>query len=457
MRRLDLRSFWKAWWPWFAVASILIPAAWHVLDFPEDVDGEFPNVVRPTFNPLPPPAYRLAEPGDTLDRIGIYISAGACLLGAIGLRLSVRDGKGVALWPAAIVLSLVSLYYVSTPLPTYDGYHGIGFGSMFDPATPHSTKVWIASGLGLAAVLVAANAIWVCSRVFEFGVIAREAGARGLLIGAAVLVILRQFDFVGLQPVGYWTRCAYDAGILAFLLAIVRCLPPIPPMPRRRRVAIFGLSGAAWLGIVLIGINLTWYHRPLWRLKELVPGKIYISAMPTYRGLQVAHARHGFKTIINLYNEDGEDRSPYIGEELRFVKENGIRYLNSPPNGLVSDPFFDETLRIAQDPNAWPILVHCHGCNDRTPAWSGAYQFLVENKPLQDIIVWIERHRGCRPKAVVTLLFNRILERRAPERYAADPVGRMLKENARGTTDPYFDMVLARAAERSKGGSKKTR
>lgn len=449
MRRFDWRLFWKAYWPWFLVASILVPAAWHVLDFPEDIDSEFPNVERPTFNPLPPPAYRLAEPGDTLDRIGIYFSAGACLLGAIGLRLSLKGGKGLGLWPSAIVLSLVSLYYVATPLPTFDGYHGIGIGSILNPETPAATKLAIVAGLVLAAILVVANLIWVRSALPGYGQLARANGSRGLLIGSIVLIVGRQFDFLGIEPIGYWTRCSYDAGILAFLLAVGRNLPPAPAMPRRRRIAMVGLSTAAWLGMVVSGITLTWYHRPLSRLKELVPGRIYISAMPTYRGLQVAHGRHKFKTIINLYNEDGPDRSPYYEEEQRFVRENGIRYLNSPPNGLVSDPFFDMTLKLAQDPQAWPILVHCHGCNDRTPAWTGAYLFLVEKRPLKEILIWIERHRGIRPKAIVTLLFNRILPGRDPERFAADPVGQELKRCAAGTADPYFDMILSQTAKKS--------
>ncbi len=95
--RLVLRRF----WPWLVLGLTVIPAVWHVVDFDEDVDVEFPAVVRPTFSRVPPAAYRLAEPGDTLDRIMIYFSAAGLVLSAIGLVF----GRGRGLWPAALALS----------------------------------------------------------------------------------------------------------------------------------------------------------------------------------------------------------------------------------------------------------------------------------------------------------------------------------------------------------------
>ncbi len=53
-----------------------------------------------------------------------------------------------------------------------------------------------------------------------------------------------------------------------------------------------------------------------------------------------------------------------------------------------------QTLALAQDPSAWPILVHCHGCMDRSPAWMGIYRFVVQGRPLLEVMQEIERHRG---------------------------------------------------------------
>ena len=65
------------------------------------------------------------------------------------------------------------------------------------------------------------------------------------------------------------------------------------------------LVPAAWLVLVVAGIDLTWYHRPLARLKVVEPGKIYMSAMPTLRG-PGSRLMLGirFRTIINLFPEE---------------------------------------------------------------------------------------------------------------------------------------------------------
>ena len=182
---------------------------------------------------------------------------------------------------------------------------------------------------------------------------------------------------------------------------------------------------------------MTWYHRPLARMKVVVPGRIYISAMPTKRGLQIAQERRHFKTIINLFPEETAQRSPHLGDEVAFVREHGIRYIRSPsdPSSEASDAFLNQTLAVAQDPSAWPILVHCHGCMDRSPAWMGIYRFVVEKWPLLDVMREIEQHRGYRPKGSVTLLYNRVLAPRAPEHYRNDPTAPILRQVAEASGD----------------------
>ena len=80
---------------------------------------------------------------------------------------------------------------------------------------------------------------------------------------------------------------------------------------------------------------------------------------------------------------------------------------------------------------------------DRTPAWVGIYRFVVEGRPLDEIFRFIERHRGYRPKASVTLLYNRVLPRLAPERCMDDPTAALLHRCAEGTVDPYYEQVRA--------------
>jgi hypothetical protein len=186
------------------------------------------------------------------------------------------------------------------------------------------------------------------------------------------------------------------------------------------------------VALVAAAVAVTWYHRPLARLKVIEPGRIYISAMPTLRGLEVAYSRRAFRTIINLFPEETAQGSPLLPDELKFARGHAIHYVGAPsdPSEDAANVFLDKTLALAQDPSAWPILVHCHGCMDRSPAWMGIYEFVVKKKVLFEIMQEIERHRGYRPKASVILLYNRVLPPRAGERYWNDPTAALLRQCA---------------------------
>jgi hypothetical protein len=439
--------WWKRLWPWLILALTVVPAFWHVLDFPDDRDSEFPRVERPTFSPLPPPAYRLAEPGDTIDRIAIYTSAGAIVLALTGLGLNRRRGE-VSLWPASLGLALAAFWFAANPGPTFDGWHGLGWRAIAERGSPWWLRLTlISAALGLGA-LVVGNFLRQAGRWAEIWQAAGDREVRPLLVAALVLAALRQVEIPGVEPVGYWPRWAFVWGLLAFDLAMVRVLPSLGSWFGWRRWAFAAAGGAAWFGIVVGGIWLSWYHRPLSRLRTVVPGKIYISAMPTAEGLAVAHRRHHFKTIINLFPEDTPFRHERLPEELKFVRDHGIRYLGNVSDPAEADAFLDQTLALVQDPAAWPVLVHCHGCMDRSPAWMGIYRFVIQGRPLIEILQEIERHRGYRPKASVTLLYNRVLQPRAPEHYARDPTAALLRRCAQGTPDP-FDPFMQRRAGRA--------
>ncbi len=278
-------------------------------------------------------------------------------------------------------------------------------------------------------------------------------GSRRFWIAALILAVARQFEIPGVEPVGYWPRCAMIAAMLAFDLGLlIELFPRLKS--RTSRWALGLLAPPAWVALVAFGIAVTWYHRPLARMKVVVPDRIYISAMPTRRGLEVAQERRHFRTIINLFPEETSQRSPILGDELKFAREHGIKYVSNPsdPSPEASDAFLTQTLALAQDPSAWPILVHCHGCMDRSPAWMGIYRFVVQKRPLLEIMQEIERHRGYRPKASVILLYNRVLPPRAKDRYESDPTAAILRQCAAGTFDPMQGPPARAAATSMPGG-----
>jgi hypothetical protein len=420
-------------WPWLVLAMMVVPAVWHVLDFDEDIDPEFPTVERPVFSVVPPAAYRLAEPGDTLDRIEIYLGAAGVMLAAGGLVF----GRGRAFWPASLAIALAGFWHGATPGPTFDGWHGLGWRTIADPRAPALLRAGLlAAALSLAGII--ATTAW--RRRHQLGELVRGSRSRGtgaLWTAALVLLVAGQFEIPGIEPRGYWPRCAMVWSLTAFDLGLLIELVPCVNS-RLSRLAMGLVVPAGWLALVVLGIDVTWYHRPLARLKPVVPDRIYISAMPTRRGLEIEQDRLHFRTIINLFPEETAQRSPLLGDELKFVRDHRIRYVASPSDSSseASNAFLNQTLALAQDPSAWPILVHCHGCMDRSPAWMGIYRFLVQGRPLDEVMQEIERHRGYRPKASVILLYNRVLPPRAGERYWADPTAMLLRRCAAGAVDP---------------------
>jgi hypothetical protein len=434
-------------WPLAVLALAVAPAVWHVVDFPDDLDPEYPQVARPHFSRRPPPAYRLAEPGDTIDRVAIYVSAVGVVIALAGLARARGRRRP---WLAALVLASAALWHAATPGPTFDGWHGLGWRALLDRDAP----AWLRAALAAAGSAGLAVVVWAAlkdrQRWAEGWREARARGAAWLLVLAAAMVVLRQCELPGVEPVGYWPRWAFVWGVIGGDMALVRLLPPAVPHRRRwLRVGALGTAAAgAWLLLTMGGIWITLYHRPIDRFRAIVPGRIYISAMPTEWGLDVVQRRHRFKTIINLFPEDTPLQSPRHPAELRFARAHGIQYFGSPPDLRSSNAFLDRTLALAQDPGAWPILVHCHGCMDRTPAWWGIYRFVIQGDPLADILRDIERHRGYRPKASVTLLYNRVLPCRAPQHYRRDPTAAKLVAWAHGARDPDPEAAGAALANR---------
>ena len=162
---------------------------------------------------MPPSAYRLAEPGDTLDRIMIYLSAAGVVLAASGLVVS----RGGGLWPAALAVGLAALWYSATPGPTFDGWYGLGWRTICDPGRALRRSSCAACCGGCRARRHRRGDAVSRSGIgsSDFWAVRVRTGHAGLWIAALVLAWLRQFEIPGVEPAGYWPRWAMIWGMLA--------------------------------------------------------------------------------------------------------------------------------------------------------------------------------------------------------------------------------------------------
>ena len=94
----------------------------------------------------------------------------------------------------------------------------------------------------------------------------------------------------------------------------------------------------------------------------------YRGAQPTAEGFAELK-KLGIKTVINLR----KDSEP---EEPEWVRAQGMQYFNIPlrasrPATAEQTEYF---LKLVNDPNNWPVFVHCEGGRHRTGALSAVYR-----------------------------------------------------------------------------------
>lgn len=439
-------------------ALVAVVAVWHALDFSHDFDPEFPGLERDHYSLYAPFAYRLAEPGDTLDLTTLYLSAaGLGLLAMLQMRPETRPAARAEKLARLTMtgICLAGFWIGSAPDPTMDGWHGLAWQAALRVSTPAWQRGAI-TVVALALVCLVLGSMILLARQW----IKKQSYQHRLLFLIAALGFLwRIANWPDPEPWGYWPRWAMIICMIVTLSAILARfqqagksveITAISKKSSRRAAFV-----SALMAFVLIqaGYYIHWLHWPMARFKVVIPGQLYVSAMPSPHGLKLAHQRHQFKTIINLFNEDTPLRHRDFPAELQFANENGINYIRAQGKNF-GNSFIESTFESANDPANWPVLVHCHGNMDRTPAWLGMYRFRYQGWGLGQVFAAIERHRGYRPKGGTTVLYCDLLPRLEPEKWAADPVASRLEDHGRGYCMPRPDDAAAIASQKPESARK---
>jgi protein tyrosine/serine phosphatase len=123
------------------------------------------------------------------------------------------------------------------------------------------------------------------------------------------------------------------------------------------------------------------------RLRVVEDGKLYRSGQLTAAGFRDAVARYGIRTVLNV-----QDEYPNPDLQISFwnrdtVKESelckqlGVRYVTIPPDlvsrGSVPEDrprAVDQFLALMDDPDVYPVLLHCKAGLHRTGCLSAVYR-----------------------------------------------------------------------------------
>lgn len=146
----------------------------------------------------------------------------------------------------------------------------------------------------------------------------------------------------------------------------------------RGRALRWPLAVAAGLILIAVGGNAVALVRGSMRvvLDRADDGRVILmrSGQPTGSELRQLRATYGIKTVINLRGQ--EDGRRWFEDEREGVTAIGARWVHirmsgsQPPPPKFVETFFD----IVEDPDNWPVLVHCWGGVHRTGTLSALYR-----------------------------------------------------------------------------------
>lgn len=108
--------------------------------------------------------------------------------------------------------------------------------------------------------------------------------------------------------------------------------------------------------------------------RAVEPGVLYCGAQPDAAALARAHAQYGVRTVVNLRGE--QPGEAWFEEEQRGVAAIGARWVHLRTSGRVAptaehvDAFFD----LVEEPEAWPLYVHCQSGIHRTGLMCALYR-----------------------------------------------------------------------------------
>jgi protein-tyrosine phosphatase len=155
------------------------------------------------------------------------------------------------------------------------------------------------------------------------------------------------------------------------------------------RKALFGLiflvaaGVAGWLVVLDRQGRLIWDH---W--DEAKRGVLYRSGQLTGDQLTQAVKRYQIRTVVNLQQAGAE-----LTAERALAARLGVNFVNlpMPGDGFGEEWQFREILKIIDDPEQRPVLVHCARGTCRTGAAVAMYRFERDGWTIDDVALEMRR------------------------------------------------------------------
>src|SRR5262249_48160148 len=163
------------------------------------------------------------------------------------------------------------------------------------------------------------------------------------------------------------------------------------------------------LVIGIVGLAPVLFYRSVYahdkRLREVVPGLVYRSGQLTVEGFTDAVAQLGIKTIINLQDDfpDPDLETSFLDrrtlKESELCRRLGVRYVFIGPDlvwrkrvGVDRPEAIDQFLAVMDDPDVYPVLIHCKAGLHRTGCMAAIYRMEYQGWTPRQAIQEMKRH-----------------------------------------------------------------
>ena len=138
------------------------------------------------------------------------------------------------------------------------------------------------------------------------------------------------------------------------------------------------------------------------RFQVVREGVFYRVAQPTEAGLRYLVQERGVRTVLSLRLEDEHLRPGLLdhvldgGEtertaESQFVSDLGVQHLQWPMGREACWPWmtpwqFEEFFRLVDNPDNWPVAIHCVGGRHRTGTLSALFRLEYDRWPVERVL-----------------------------------------------------------------------
>ncbi|OIQ22072.1 MAG: protein phosphatase [Flavobacterium sp. MedPE-SWcel] len=148
---------------------------------------------------------------------------------------------------------------------------------------------------------------------------------------------------------------------------------------KKKVLILVGIFVLACVGKYVYDVNIDHNFEPITEGKVYKSGVIPPDELPDYI------SEYNIKTVIDLRNPGTNDlvNNPEVTNELSAEKEaiakiEGTNYFNVPSHQIPDKETLKAYFKIMDNPDNYPVLVHCHHGEGRAPLFGAIYRIEYE-------------------------------------------------------------------------------